>query len=198
MSLPKAKLSSGSGLPRASLGGAPKMRSVKVSGPTASAKRAPIMGKVSPAKKAPAPARMGNASMVALKAKPAIRGGRSAAQGQGDARAFNRANAPKVTGAVRGRSTIKSRPAAPANKLPPMSQRGGRAGLGQVVRGNGAGQGKGLNPGKFAGEVGANIGRGAARVGQALDSALPGRTTNGISNAMHIPDSQNPLKNYGR
>lgn len=171
----------------------------KVSGPTASPKRAPISGKASvsgPSKSARRAPIAGKAP-AGPKPKAAIRGGRSAAQGQGDARAFARANAPKATGAVRGRSSLvmKSRP---ANPLPPMSQRGGRGGLGQVVRGNGAGQGKGLNPGKFIGEVAANAGRGAARVGQALDSALPGRVTDGISNAMHIPDSQNPLKRYGR
>lgn len=171
----------------------------KVSSPTASPKRAPISGKASvsgPSKSARRAPIAGKAP-AGPKPKAAIRGGRSAAQGQGDARAFARANAPKATGAVRGRSSLvmKSRP---ANPLPPMSQRGGRGGLSQVVRGNGAGQGKGLNPGKFIGEVAANAGRGAARVGQALDSALPGRVTDGISNAMHIPDSQNPLKRYGR
>lgn len=183
--------------PTASPKRAPISGKASVSGPSKSARRAPIAGKAPAGSKAPAPSRMGNASMIRSTTKTAIRGGRSAAQGQGDAKAFARANAPKATGAVRGRSSLvmKSRP---ANPLPPMSQRGGRGGLGQVVRGNGAGRGNGLNPGKFIGEVAANAGRGAARVGQALDSALPGRVTDGISNAMHIPDSQNPLKRYGR
>ena len=177
----------------------------QVSGPVASPKRAPVMGKASPAKKAPAPAHMGNASMIRSKGKATpIRGGRSAAQGLGDAKAFARARQVATAGPRRSAAQ------GPKNPLPPMSQRGGRAGLAAYSRGSGPSKGgPGIDLGKFASEVSTNYARGAAAVGGAIqrgadsvgsaaNRVIPSRQGSGIvPNAMKdIPN--NPLKKYGR